>query len=111
MIVEIRTYRLKPGERDEFVRVMLQESVPLLRSFGIRVVAAGGSLIDQDEAAFLIRAFGSRTEHEEQEAAFYRSEPWVVGPREAIVSRIESSHNVLIELSEDQVAALEGIRP
>ncbi|MEZ3161764.1 NIPSNAP family protein [Microbacterium sp. BWT-B31] len=109
MIVEIRTYRLKAGERDEFVRVMLEESVPLLRSSGIRVVSAGGSLGDQDEDAFLIRAFGSLAEHEEQEAAFYRSDPWVTGPREAIVSRIESSHNVLIELSEDQVDALEGI--
>jgi hypothetical protein len=86
---------------------MMEESVPLLRSAGIRVVSAGGSLNDQDEDAYLIRAFGSLAEHEEQEAAFYRSDPWIAGPREAIVSRIESSHNVLIELSDEQVAALE----
>lgn len=47
MILEIRTYRLKPGTGDEFVRVMREESVPLLEKAGIRVVDCGASLVSE----------------------------------------------------------------
>ena len=99
MIIEIRTYRLKPGTRDEFVRVMREESAPLLEAAGIRVVALGASLVDEDgdETAYLIRGFDSLEQHAAQEEAFYASEAWRSGPREAIVSRIESYHTVVVE--------------
>ncbi|GAB3275583.1 hypothetical protein GCM10027589_00850 [Actinocorallia lasiicapitis] len=102
MIMEIRTYRLLPGTREEFVRVMREESVPLLERHGINVVACGASLIDEDghEEAYLIRAFSSLEMHREQEEAFYGSEEWRRGPREAIVSRIESMHSIVIETAE-----------
>lgn len=48
MIVEIRTYRLKPGTGDEFVRLMRDEAMPLLERFGVRVVACGASLVAED---------------------------------------------------------------
>ncbi len=110
MFLEIRTYRLKPGTGDEFVRVMREESIPLLREFGIRVVSAGASLVADDghEEAYLIRAFGSLEEHREQEEAFYTSDAWRQGPREAIVSRIDSCHTIVIETSERAVLALHG---
>lgn len=44
MILEIRTYRLHPGTRAEFLRAMTEEAIPLLRKAGIDVVAAGPSL-------------------------------------------------------------------
>ncbi|NUR87836.1 MAG: NIPSNAP family protein [Nonomuraea sp.] len=99
MILEIRTYRLKPGTREEFVRVMREESVPLLESFGIRVVDCGPSLVDEDgnEEAYLIRAFDSVEEREKQEERFYSSPEWREGAREAIVSRIESYHSIVLE--------------
>lgn len=98
MFLEIRTYRLKPGTRDEFVRVMREQSVPLLAALGIDVVAYGPSLVDEDGAqeAYLIRAFTSLEQREGQEAAFYGSDEWRNGPREAIVSRIESYHTVVV---------------
>lgn len=101
-IIEIRTYRLKPGTRDEFVRVMREESLPLLAAAGIRVVAAGPSLVDEDgvEEAYLIRAFASVEDREAQEDAFYASAEWLEGPREAIVSRIESYHTVVLSAAE-----------
>ncbi|WP_067548033.1 NIPSNAP family protein [Nocardia crassostreae] len=110
MIIEIRTYRLVPGTRDDFVEVMRNESVPLLREYGIDVVDCGASLVDEDghEEAYLIRAFASREEHRRQEDRFYASAQWRDGPREAIVSRIESYHAIVIviEASDDAVAAL-----
>ncbi|MGK4592217.1 NIPSNAP family protein [Amycolatopsis sp. w19] len=108
MILEVRTYRLKPGTSGEFLRVMRDESVPLLERAGLRVVDFGRSLVAEDgnEEAYLIRAFGSLEEHERQEREFYGSEAWLTGPREAIVSRIESYHTIVMETSEEAVKAL-----
>ncbi|MFI7536677.1 NIPSNAP family protein [Streptosporangium sp. NPDC049376] len=102
MILEIRTYRLKPGTGDEFVRVMQEESVPLLEKAGIRVVDCGASLVAEGghEEAYLIRAFASLEEHHRQEEAFYGSDAWRHGPREAIVSRIDSSHTIVLDVPE-----------
>ncbi|ANN16765.1 NIPSNAP family containing protein [Amycolatopsis orientalis] len=108
MILEFRTYRLKPGTSEDFVRVMREETVPLLRTAGLDVIDYGRSLVAEDgqEEAYLIRAFPSLGEHERLEREFYGSEVWLRGPREAIVSRIESYHTIVIETSEAAVEAL-----
>lgn len=99
MLLEIRTYWLRPGSRVEFVRVMRHECLPLLDRFGIRVVDCGASLVDDDghEEAYLIRAFDSLEQHTVQEEAFYSSEEWHTGPRDAILSRIQSYHSVVVD--------------
>lgn len=108
VIVEIRTYRLKPGTADEFVRLMREKSLPLLETAGIRVVAAGRSLVAEDghEEAYLIRAFPSLAHREEQEVAFYGSRAWREGPRDAVLACIESYHTIVLEVADDAVDAL-----
>ena len=109
VILEIRTYRLKPGTGDEFVRVMREESVPLLEKSGIRVVDCGASLVAEDGhgEAYLFRAFASLEARGEQEERFYGSDAWRCGPREAIVSRIDSYHTIVLQTSEEIVLALQ----
>jgi len=101
LIVEIRTYRLKPGTGQEFERVMREEASPLLAEAGLRVLDFGRSLLAEDgqDVAYLIRAFETLEERERQEDEFYGSDRWWSGPREAIVSRIESMHTVVLESS------------
>ena len=98
-ILEIRTYRLRPGTQQEFVRVMREQVLPLLADAGIEVVACGPSLVAEDghEEAYLIRAFESVETREKEEDAFYGSEAWREGPREAVVSRIESYHTIVLD--------------
>lgn len=100
MIVEIRTYRLRPGTGEEFVRLMREEAMPLLASAGIRVLDVGLSLVADEghQDAYLIRAFDSVEDREAREEAFYSSEAWRQGPREAILSRIDSYHTVVIDV-------------
>jgi hypothetical protein len=90
MILEIRTYRLRLGTRDEFVRVMREESLPLLEEFGIQVVDCGTSLVADDG-------------HED---AFYSGDAWLDGPREAVLAPIESYHTIVLETSEAVAAGL-----
>ncbi|HEX6337110.1 MAG TPA: NIPSNAP family protein [Jiangellaceae bacterium] len=100
MILEVRTYRLKAGATDEFVRLMRDHAVRLLETFGVRVVRCGASLVAEDgrRDAFLIRAFGSVEERDEQEERFYGSDAWRHGPREAILALIESYHTAVLEV-------------
>jgi len=105
MIVEIRTYRLHKGTGGEFVRVMREEALPLLAQAGIRVLDAGLSLVAEDghEEAYLIRAFESIAERDAREDAFYGSDTWRQGPREAILSRIVDYHTIVLEVPDELV--------
>jgi NIPSNAP len=105
--LEIRTYRLRAGTRDDFVRAMREQAGPLLAAFGVRVIDSGPSLVDDEGAqeAYLIRVFDSLEQREAQETAFYGSAQWREGPREAIVSWIEGYHTVVLEVPDGVVAA------
>ncbi|GAA2025516.1 hypothetical protein GCM10009839_24560 [Catenulispora yoronensis] len=109
MILEIRTYRLHPGTREEFLRAMTEEAIPLLLKAGIDVVAAGPSLYneDADEEAVLMRGFASLEQLAEQQDAFYSSPEWLEGPREAIVAPIVQYHSIVLDVP---TAVVEGLR-
>ena len=67
----------------------------MLEHWGVEVVAFGPSIDDEDSYC-LIRAYPSVAELERNQDAFYGSDEWRNGPREAIVSRIESSISVVM---------------
>ena len=104
-LLEIRTYKLVPGGRDEFDRIVREGSVPMLERFGIRVVAFGLSA-DADDHYVLIRAFASAAERDEQLGSFYASDEWRASYRDAALSLIEAYHTVALPLTPDRRAAL-----
>ena len=57
-LVEIRSYKLKPGSGARFHDLVVSQSMPLVRSFGMDVVTFGPSVHDPD-AYFLVRAYDS----------------------------------------------------
>jgi hypothetical protein len=103
-LVEIRAYKLVPGTRAAFHLAMTQ-ALPLVRAYGMDVVAHGPSL--EDDAYFLIRAFDDAAQLKAQQDGFYGSRPWRDGPRESIVSRIAVSVDTLLWLSP---AAIDELR-
>jgi hypothetical protein len=98
-VVEIRTYKLLPGTGGEFHRTVVDEVMPLLERWGTNVVAFGPSLDDAD-LYFLLRGYESVEDLQASQDEFYGSDEWHSGPREAIVSRIESSISVVIPAGE-----------
>ncbi len=105
-LVEIRAYRLKPGTRDDFHAAMTRQALPMVRAYGMDVVAHGPSPIDAD-GYFLARSFASLAQLTAQEDEFYGSAPWREGPREALISRIETYIDTLLWLSP---AAIDDLR-
>jgi ketosteroid isomerase-like protein len=103
-VVEIRSYNLKPGTRDRFDQLFQTEALPLLRRRKVEVVGYGPSLHDRD-SYYLMRAFPSLEERERSEDAFYASDAWRQGPREAILACIESYTTVVVRSDEATLRA------
>lgn len=104
--MEIRAYNLLPGTRDRFHRLVVEQSVPMLHRWEVDVVGYGPSPHD-DDSYFLIRAYASLDDRQRSQNAFYASEEWRSGPRQAIVDCIESDTSVVIEMDPD---AIDGLR-
>jgi len=104
-LVEIRSYELKPGTRDEYDRLFREEAAPLLRAHGIDVVGVGASVGDPN-GYFLIRAFDDVADRQRREDAFYASPEWRLGPREAVIDRIVVYTDAVVELDDEVVEAL-----
>lgn len=103
--IEIRSYNLKRGRRDEFHRLVVERSLPLVRKRNVDVVDFGPSPHDED-SYYLIRAYGSLEERAASHEAFYASPEWRQGPREAIIALIESDTSIVLELDASTVDLL-----
>jgi hypothetical protein len=68
-------------------------------------VAYGASPHDED-AYYLIRSYPSLEERHASEDAFYGSDEWRQGPREAILACIDVYTDTLLEVDEAVVAGL-----
>jgi hypothetical protein len=105
-LLEIRSYNLKPGKLDDFHRLVTEQSVPMLRRWGVDLVAYGPSPHDPD-SYFLMRAYADDADRQASQDAFYGSDEWRSGPRQAILDCIESDATISLELD---TAIIDGLR-
>jgi hypothetical protein len=104
-VLDVRTYKLFPGRRDEFDRLFRESALPMLERYGIQVVGYGPSVCDDDHY-YLIRAFSSAARRDEQLDTFYGSDEWRQNYRDAVLALIETYHVVAIELTATNRRAL-----
>jgi hypothetical protein len=105
-LIEVRSYRLKAGMAASFHDAVVGSAVPMLRRWKTDVVAFGPGLAEAD-TYFLVRAYAGLAALQAEQDAFYGSDEWRAGPRESIVSRIESHLSTVLWLPE---AAAEALR-
>lgn len=101
-LIEVRSYKLKPGGGAAFHAAAMQSAVPLLRKSGMEVVAFGASPHEPD-TYFLIRAYADLADRNAQQDAFYGSDAWKQGPRASIVPLVESYLDTLVWLSPEAI--------
>lgn len=99
-IVEIRTYNLKDNSRGTFHQLFVEKAMPLLKERGIEVVGYGPSLHDKNTYA-LIRKYQSIEHMQKSEDAFYGSDEWRKGPREAVLALIENYTTLVIPADQE----------
>jgi hypothetical protein len=105
-LIEIRSYQLKPGAADDFHHQVRSAAVPMLKRWGMDVVAFGPSA-HEPNSYFLVRAYADLADLQAQQDAFYGSDAWKQGPRPAIIGGIESYLNTLLWLTP---AAIDDMR-
>jgi hypothetical protein len=107
-VIEIRSYNLKPGVRARFQQRFVEESLPLLRRHAIDVVAYGASTHDAD-SWFLMRAYDSVEARQASEDAFYGSDEWIKGPRDAVLADIVSYATIVVPADAEMLRGLRGL--
>ncbi|SDY55688.1 NIPSNAP protein [Lysobacter sp. yr284] len=103
-LVEIRTYRLKPGHAARFEAAMAQ-ALPMVRASGMDVIAFGRS-DHEHESYYLIRAYADRAQLDAQQQAFYSSAAWRQGPRQGLVDCLQDYLNTLLWLAPGSIEDL-----
>ncbi len=97
-VLDLRTYKLKPGAGEGFDRIFREAALPMMTRFGIDVAVRGCSLEDPD-VYYLVRAFSSVEDRDERLDAFYGSAEWRQRYREQVLAMIDSYHVALLEAS------------
>ena len=97
-VLDLRTYKLVPGGRDDFDRFFRESALPMLNRYGIQVVGYGPSVGDDDHY-YLMRAFASAARRDEQLNSFYGSDEWRQNYRDAVLALIDTYHVVVIEVT------------
>ena len=82
MLIELRQYRTRPGQRERWVRFMEEEIIPFQVSKGM--VILGSFVGEEDDDLYVwLRRFDDETARKEQYAAVYESDHWkdVIAPQ------------------------------
>lgn len=94
MIVEVRAYRIKPGRREEFIKLFETRAVPALRSHGMEILGPLLDLENPNKFVFL-RSFPSLDERERMKNEFYEGELWK-NELESIAMPLIDSYDVIL---------------
>lgn len=96
MIVEVRSYRIKPGCRAEFIEFFEKRSIPALRAHGMKVM---GPLLDLENPNKFVwmRSFPSLEAREEMRDAFYGGDVWKNELEGFLMPLLESYDVILCE--------------
>ncbi len=96
MIIEMRTYKLKPGKRAEFLEIFRTKSMPAHAEIGMKILGPWLSIEDPD-AFFFMRGFPDMASREPMKAKFYEGKLWKSELEQVLMPMIERYDVVLID--------------
>jgi hypothetical protein len=102
MIVEMRTYKLKPGKRAAFLEVFHTRSVPAHAEIGMKILGPFLSIEDPD-TFFFMRGFPDLASREPMKAKFYEGALWKSELENLLMPMIEKYDVVLVDDPEGKI--------
>src|SRR4029450_3256399 len=102
MIVEMRTYRTKPGMRDEFLRIFRSKSIPAHETIGMKILGPFLSLEDPD-TFFFMRGFPDLPSREPMKAQFYEGELCKKELEGVLMPMLENYEVVLVDDPDERI--------
>jgi len=102
MIIEMRTYKTKPGQRSEFLDIFRSKSIPAHTEIGMKILGPFLSLEDPD-TFFFMRGFPDIASREPMKARFYEGELWKRELENILLPMLDRYEVVLVEDPEQQI--------
>jgi hypothetical protein len=103
MIIEMRTYKLKPGKREEFLKIFRTKSMPAHAEIGMKILGPWLS-IDDPDTFFFMRGFPDRASRDPMKAKFYEGELWKTELEQVLMPVIDKYHVVLVDDAEGLIS-------
>jgi hypothetical protein len=102
MIIEMRTYKTKPGCRSQFLKIFQEKSVPAHAEIGMKILGPFLSVEDPD-TFFFMRGFPDLSSREPMKEKFYEGELWKQELEHVLMPMLEKYDVVLVEDSDGLV--------
>ncbi len=96
MIIEMRTYKTKPGYRSQFLETFRSRSIPAHAEIGMKILGPFLSIEDGD-TFFFMRAFPDQASREPMKAKFYEGELWKNELEGILMPMLESYQVTVVE--------------
>jgi NIPSNAP protein len=100
MIVEMRTYKLRPGTRARFLEIFRTKSIPTHVQLGMKIVGPFESIEDPD-TFFFMRGFPDLASREPMKAQFYEGDLWKRELESVLMPMLEEYRVVVVDDSEN----------
>jgi hypothetical protein len=101
-IVEMRTYKTKPGRRAEFLQIFRTKSVPAHREIGMKILGPFLSVEDPD-TLFFMRGFPDLPSREPMKAKFYEGELWKRELENVLMPMLDKYEVLVVEDSDELI--------
>jgi hypothetical protein len=102
MIIEMRTYKTKPGKRTEFLEVFRSRSMPAHAEIGMKILGPFLSVEDPD-TFFFMRGFPDLPSREPMKAKFYEGELWKSELEAIMIPMLDKYEVVLVDDPDGQI--------
>lgn len=96
MIIEMRTYKTKPGKRPEFIEIFRTKAVPAHEEIGMKILGPFLSVEDED-TFFFMRGFPDLPSREPLKARFYEGALWKNELENMVMPMLERYEVVVVD--------------
>jgi NIPSNAP protein len=96
MIIEMRTYKIKPGKRSQFLEIFRSKSIPAHTEIGMKILGPFLSVEDPN-TFFFMRGFPDLLSREPMKAKFYEGELWKSELENVLLPMLENYDVVVVE--------------
>ncbi|HYM00006.1 MAG TPA: NIPSNAP family protein [Blastocatellia bacterium] len=102
MIIEMRTYKTKPGKRSEFIEVFRSKSVPAHDEIGMKILGPFLS-VENADTFFFMRGFPDLASRDPMKEQFYEGPLWKNELENILMPMLEHYEVVVVDDPEDLI--------
>jgi hypothetical protein len=100
MIIEMRTYKIKPGLRAEFLKILESKALPEHKKIGMKILGPFLS-VEDNNTFFWMRAFPDLKSRSRMRDEFYEGKLWKEELEHKLMPMLEKYDVVVVEVAGD----------